>query len=131
MPQLVAYSTSARNARMDAINTAIGANGLLRIYNGTRPATGGAATTLLSQHALSPTAAAASVSGTLTFNPIANATAAASGTATWARVTTSGGTAVIDLNVGTASADIILDNAAIVAGGTVTISSLAITDGSS
>lgn len=51
----VGYSTTLRNARLDAITTAIGASGLLRIYDGTRPASGGAATTLLAELALSVT----------------------------------------------------------------------------
>ena len=43
----VGYSTTLRNARLDAITSAIGASGFLRIYDGTRPASGGTATTLL------------------------------------------------------------------------------------
>ena len=32
----LAYSTTLRNARLDAITTAISTSGLLRIYDGTR-----------------------------------------------------------------------------------------------
>ena len=91
------YSTALRNARLDAITAAIGTSGLLRIYDGTRPATGGAATTLLAELALSATAAPGAAAGVLTFNAISSdASANASGTATWFRLTTSGGTAVVD-----------------------------------
>ncbi len=41
------YLSLAVAARQDAITTAVGSAGKLRIYNGTKPATGGAATTLL------------------------------------------------------------------------------------
>jgi len=36
------FSTTLRNARLDAISTAIGTGGKLRIYSGIRPATGAA-----------------------------------------------------------------------------------------
>lgn len=128
----LAYSTALRNARLDEVTTAIGASGLLRIYNGTRPATGGAATTLLAQLALSATAAAAASGGVLTFSAISSDTSAdATGTATWARLTTSGGTAVVDMNVGTSGSDLNFDSVSFVAGGTVAVSSLTITDGTS
>jgi hypothetical protein len=45
----VAYSTALRNARLDAITTAVGASGKLRIYDGTRPSSGGTATNLLAE----------------------------------------------------------------------------------
>lgn len=45
----LAYSSTIRNAMLDSITTAAGASALLRIYDGARPATGGAATTLLAE----------------------------------------------------------------------------------
>ena len=96
----VAYSTTLRNARNDAITTAAGASALLSIYNGTRPATGGTATTLLAQLTCNATFAPASSGGVLTLNSIAQNNAAATGTATWGRLTTSGATFVADLDVG-------------------------------
>lgn len=124
------YVTSLRNARMDQITTAIGASGLLRVYDGSRPATGGAATTLLAQLALSATAAPAASGGVLTFNAITqDASADATGTATWFRITTSGGTAVIDGSVGTSGSDLNLTTTSIVAGQPVSVSSCVITEG--
>ena len=45
----LAYNVTLRNAMLDAITTAAGASALLRIYDGSRPATGGTATTLLAE----------------------------------------------------------------------------------
>lgn len=126
----LAYSTTVRNAMLDSITTAIGSNGLLRIYDGTRPASGGAATTLLAQLALSATAAGAAASGVLTFNAITqDSSADATGTATWFRVTTSGGTFVIDGNVSTAASDLNLTTTSIVATQPVSVTSFVITEG--
>lgn len=123
------YVTTLRNARLDEITAAIGTSGLLRVYSGTQPATGGAATTLLAELALSATSAPAASGGVLTFSAISDdASANASGTPTWARLTTSGGTAVVDMTAGVGSGDLNF-NAAIVATGTVSVTSFVITDG--
>lgn len=121
-------STAARNGLLDAITTAIGSSGKLRIYSGTRPATGGTATTLLAELPLSATAAAAASSGVLTLNAITNDSSAdATGTASWFRVLTSGNTAVIDGDVGTSGSDLNLNTTSIVSGGPVAVSSFTIT----
>lgn len=126
----LAYSTTLRNARLDAITTAISTSGLLRIYDGTRPASGGTATTLLAQLALSATAAPAASGGVLTFNAITqDSSADATGTATWFRITTSGGTFVVDGSVGTSGSDLNLSTTSIVLGQPVSITSATITEG--
>jgi hypothetical protein len=126
----LAYSTTLRNARQDAITTAIGASGLFRIYDGSRPASGGTATTLLAELALSATAAGASSGGVLTFNSITqDSSANATGTATWFRIVTSGGTFVIDGSVGTSGSDLNLTTTSIVATQPVSITSCVITEG--
>ena len=126
----LAYSTTVRNAMLDAITSAIGTSGLLRIYDGTRPASGGAATTLLAQLALSATAAPAASGGVLTFNSITqDSSADATGTATWFRVTTSGGTFVIDGSVGTSGSDLNLTTTSITATQPVSVTSFVITEG--
>ena len=123
------YVTTLRNARLDEIEAAIGASGLLRVYSGTQPATGGTATTLLAELALSATAAPAASGGVLTFSTISDdASADASGTPTWARLCTSGGAAVVDMTAGVGSGDLNF-NAAIVITGTVSVTSFVITDG--
>lgn len=124
------YSTTLRNAQLDAITTAIGASGKVRIYSGTRPATGGTATTLLAELPLSATAAAAASGGVLTLNAITNDSSAdATGTASWFRILTSANVAVIDGNVGTSGSDLNLNTTSIVSGGPVAISSFTITAG--
>lgn len=126
----LAYVTTLRNSRLAAITTAIGTSGLLRIYSGTRPATGGTETTLLAQLALSATFAPAPSGGVLTASAISNDTSAdATGTATWARLCTSAGVAVVDMSVATSGSDLNFDSVSFVAGGVVAVSSLVITDG--
>lgn len=127
----VGYSTALRNARLDEISTAIGNAGLLRIYDGARPATGGAATTLLAELTCGTPFAPAASGGVLTANAITDdASANATGTATWARLTTSGGTFVVDMDVGTAGpAELILNTTSIVSGAPVEVTSLVITAG--
>lgn len=126
----LAYSTTVRDGMLDQITSAIGASGLLRIYDGSRPASGGTATTLLAQLALSATSAPGASSGVLTFNSITqDSSADATGTATWFRVTTSGGTFVIDGSVGTSGSDLNLTTTSITAGQPVQVTSFVITEG--
>lgn len=127
----VGMSTTLRNARLDAITTAAGASALLRIYDGTRPATGGTATTLLAELTCNATFAPAASSGTLTLNAItADSSANATGTATWARIVKSDGTThVLDCSVGTSGADINLNTTSIVSGASVAVTSAVFTEG--
>ena len=124
------FVTTLRNNMLDEITAQIGSSGLLRIYSGSRPATGGAETTQLAQLALSATAAPAASGGALTFSSISDDTSAdATGTATWARLCTSAGAAVVDMSVGQGSGDLSFDSTSFVAGGTVSVTSLVITAG--
>jgi hypothetical protein len=126
----LAYSTALRNTMLDAITSTVGASGLLRIYDGSRPATGGTATTLLAELTLNATFAGSAASGVLTLNAITSDTSAnATGTATWFRIVTSGGTFVIDGNVGTSGSDLNLNTTSIVSGATVAVTSFTITGG--
>lgn len=126
----IAYVAALRNSRMDAITTAVGASGLLRIYDGSRPATGGTATTLLAQLTCNATFAPAASGGVLTLNAITqDSSADATGTATWFRITTSGGTAQIDGSVGTSGSDLNLTTTSIVATQPVSVTSFVLTEG--
>lgn len=126
----VSYSTTLRNTMLDAITTAAGTNATLKFYDGTRPATGGTATNLLATLTCNASAFAAAASGgVLTANAITSANASATGTATWARLASSGGTFVADMNVGTSGSDINMTSVAFVNGQPVAISSFAITEG--
>lgn len=131
----IAYSTTVRNNRMnqvrDAIDGGAGA-GLWRIYDGSRPATCGTATTLLAELTCSDPCAAAAASGVMTFSAItADSSANATGTATWSRVVDSTGTCCVDGNVGTAGSDLNLNSTSISSGQQVSITSATLTDGSS
>lgn len=93
------YSTTLRNSQLDAITTAVGNAGKLAIYDGTRPATGGTATTKLAEFTLGTPFAAAASSGSLSPTLPSNTNGLVASTATWFRITTSGGTFVIDGSV--------------------------------
>jgi hypothetical protein len=109
-----------------------GTAGKLRIYNGTRPATGGTATTLLAELTLSVTSFGAASAGVITANAITqDSSANATGTATWFRITTSAGAAVLDGSVGVTSSgeDLELNSVSIGIGNIVDVTSLTITEG--
>lgn len=131
----IGYSTTVRNNRLnatrDAIDLGVGA-GLLRIYDGARPATGGAATTLLAELTCTDPCAAAAAAGVLTFSAItADTSANATGTATWARFVDSAGTFVLDCSVTVTGGggDVQLNAVAISAGARVEVTSATITEG--
>lgn len=125
------YKESDRNVFLDSIDTSIGASGLLRIYDGAKPtdvATALGAQVKLAELALSATAFGAAAAGVLTANAIANdASADATGTASWGTLTTSAGVRVVDFTVGTSGADMNFNSVAFQAGATVSCSALTIT----
>lgn len=127
------YNDAIRNAGVDAITTAVGASGKLRIYSGTQPAdadTALAGNTLLADLALSATFAAGASNGVLTANAISNdASADATGTASFGSLLTSANVRVVDFTVGTSGTDMIIDNTSITAGQVVSCSSFVITAG--
>lgn len=130
----LALSTTVRNNMLDTITTAIGASGKLRIYDSTRPASGGTATTLLAEIAFSNPAAGSAASGVLTFTvPITDSSANATGTATWARIVDGSNTFVADMDVSdtAGSGELKLITTSIVATQPVQISSFTITAGNS
>ena len=127
----IAYSSTIRNAMLDSITTAAGASAFLRIYDGTRPATGGTATTLLAELTCNATFAPASSGGVLTLNAITqDSSANATGTATWFRIVKSDGTTfVMDGNVGTSGSDLNLTTTSIVITQPVSVTSFVLTEG--
>lgn len=111
--------------------------GTLNIYSGTQPADANTALSgqvLLVTLTLSATAfAAAAASGspgskvvTAAANAITAGTAAATGTAAWFRILTSGSAACIDGSVGTSGCDLNLSSTAITSGAVVSVSSFTI-----
>jgi hypothetical protein len=131
----LSYTTTLRNNQLDQITSAVGASGLLRIYDSTVPANVGTALgaqVKLAELTCNSTFAAAASGGVLTLNAITSDTSAdATGTATFFRLTTSGGTAVIQGTVGTSGSDLNLNSTSIQSGATVSVSSFTITAGNS
>lgn len=122
----IGSSVELRNARLAARTSTIGNAGKLRIYNGARPVTGGAATTLLAEFTLGSPFAPAPSSTVQSPNLPAAVNAAASGTATWFRITKSDGTFVEDGDVGQ---EMTLNTTTITAGLQVQVTSWTITGG--
>jgi hypothetical protein len=131
----LSYSTTGiRNPMLNVINTFVGASALLRIYDGVKPAAGGAATTLLAELACDSTSfAATAAGGALTANTISQDPAGnATGQATWFRVVSAAGLYAIDGTVGSstgASGDLMLSSVTVSAGQPVSVSSFVITEG--
>ena len=129
----IKYSTPVRNAKLDAIETAIGASAILKIRSGAAPANCAAADsgTVLATLNLPADwmgAAAAGVKSLLgTWQDLA---ADASGTAGYFRIYASDGvTCHIQGTVGVSAADMIVDSVSFTAGQSFSITSFAITDG--
>ena len=106
----------------------------VEIYSGSQPAATTTAITdqvLLSVHDMNEVPFPVTTTATATANPVASATALATGTASFYRIRDSAGVCHRQGTVGVAGsgAELIIDNAAIVASGTVNIASYAITQG--
>jgi hypothetical protein len=132
------YAVALRNARLNLVRDAIDADlptnpGTVKIYDGTRPATGAAITdqVLLTTGTFSDPSAPNAAAGVLTFSAITYGDAVADGTATWARVADGSGAFVADGSVGTAGsgADFIMNSVGIVELGPVVHISAQITAG--
>jgi threonine dehydrogenase-like Zn-dependent dehydrogenase len=136
-----ASRTTGTNAARDAAINAIAATlngGSVRIYSGTAPANADAAlsgNTLLAQATLNATAFGAASSGVVTANSItADSSADATGTPTFFRLLTSGGTVVYQGTAGASGQELNLADLSggqILAGGSVTVTSLTMTQAAS
>jgi hypothetical protein len=124
------YNAGLRNAQLDAITTFAGNGAKLRLYDGTRPATGGTATNLLAEFTLGSPFAPAASGGMLSPTLPSATTGSAAGTATWFRIVKADGTTqVIDGSAGTSGTDLVLNTATISVGVNVSVSSFSITRG--
>ena len=123
-------SITSRNAELNAL-AALANSGILRVYDGTQPATPETAVSSqvkLAELTMNATAFASASAGVLTANAITSATCLASSTAAWYRLLKSDGTTVLwDGSVGTASADLIFTSVAFASGTTISVSSLTYT----
>ena len=108
-------------------------NAILRVYNGTRPGTAGGSTAGCALLVQIGTAGAgigwnASTSGSAGITGNFTGTCGSTGTASWARLSDSGGVNyIIDGNVGTAStSDFTIDNIVVTLAGVVTLTQASI-----
>ena len=122
------------NAAVDLIDGGPAA-GYIQIRSGSRPASANDAATgtLLATLTFSdPAFGSANSSGVATASAITqDSSADNTGTATWARVFDSTGATIFDISVGTSGADLNLDSTSIIAGGTVSVTSMTVTQPSS
>lgn len=131
----VQLSVAARNARLDAIETAAGASAILKIRTGAQPATCATADsgTVLATLDLPADYLAAAGSGTKAKSGTwEDASADAAGTAGHFRIYASDGTTCHMQGTVTATSgggDLELNNVVLAAGQTVTITSFTLTDG--
>lgn len=120
---------SLRETRLTDISTLIDAGsvgGKIKGYNGSQPATGGTATTLLFTCIFSTTAFGAPSSAVMTANSITDdASADATSTATWFRVTDSDDNFVFDAPIALLN----LNTNSITSGANVSVTSFVLTGG--
>lgn len=126
------FSVAVRNARLDTIETAIGASAILRIRTGAVPATcatADAGTVLATLNLPSDWMAAAASGSKALLGTWQDLSADATGTAAHFRIyDTSGTTCHIQGTVGTSAADLIVDNTSFNAGQRFDITAFTITD---
>lgn len=131
----IQLSTTVRNARLDAIETAVGTAPILRIRTGAAPANCGTADagTVLAEMTLpSDWAAAASGGSKALSGTWQDASANATGTAAHFRLYDSAGTTCHlqgTVTITGGGGDLTVDNTSIASGQQVTITSFTLTDG--
>lgn len=129
----VQLSTTVRNARLDAIETTVGASAIMRIRTGAVPANCGTAdsgTVLATLNLPSDWLAAASGGSKAISGTWQDASADATGTAAHFRIYDSGGsTCHIQGTVGTSASDLIVDSTSFTAGQQFTVTAFTLTDG--
>ena len=127
------FSVAVRNARLDAIETAIGTSAVLKIRTGSAPAdvaTADSGTVLATLSLASDYMAAASSGSKAKSGTWEDTSADATGTAAHFRVYASDGTtAHMQGTVGTSGTDMIVDSVSFTAGQAFTISAFTLTDG--
>lgn len=130
----IQLSTAVRNARLDAIESTIGASAVLKIRSGAQPANCAAAdsgTVLATLNLPADWMAAASAGGKSLLGSWADSSADATGTAAHYRIYASDGTTCGLQGSVTATGgggDITLDNTSIAAGQAITITAFALTE---
>lgn len=125
-----AVASALADAFDDAVNA--GTAALIRIYDGTIPATADTALgaqVLLAELTMSATAFGAASNGVITAASItSDSSADATGTASWFLIITQdAGTVICMGSVGTGTNDLVVNTTAFTAGSTVSISSMTVT----
>lgn len=130
----IQLSTAVRNARLDAIEAAIGVSAKLMFYTGAMPANCAASTTgtKLAEYDLASDWAAAASGGQKALSSLPlSVTGAASGTAGYFRIFASDGTTCHmqgTITVTGGGGDLTLDNTSINSGQTVNVTGFTLTD---
>jgi hypothetical protein len=121
---------TARNGMLNAITTALGSSPYLRLYDGTQPTnadTSLGAQVMLAELNMSATPFPGASAGSMDANTITDESSAPNGgTCTWGSLVTSGGTRIVDFEVGTSASDMNLNTVTISAGATVSCSAFTI-----
>jgi hypothetical protein len=126
----IQLAVSTRNARLDAIETDLGADPDLEIFTGSAPAdcaTADSGTKLVSMQ-LPADAFAAASAGAKAKSGTWQGTGITGGTAGYFRIKTSGGVVKVQGTVGEGSGDLSLDNTDIATSQTVTVTAFSLTD---
>ena len=128
----IQLSVTVRNARLDTIESTIGASAILRIRSGAVPAscaTADAGTVLATITVPADWAAAAAAGSKSFLGTWQDASADATGTAAHFRLYDSGGTVChLQGTVGTSATDMIVDSVNFTAGQSFTVNSFTLTD---
>jgi len=129
----IQYSVTVRNAKLDAVETAVGTSAIVRIRTGAAPANCATADsgTVLATLTLPSDWMNAASGGTKTLlGTWQDASADATGTAAHFRVYDSGGTVChIQGTVGTSASDMIVDSTSFTAGQQFTVTAFTLTAG--
>lgn len=129
----IQFSASVRNARLDAIETAIGASAVMKIRTGSAPAdvaTADSGTVLATLTLPSDWMAAASAGSKAKSGTWQDASADATGTAAHFRIYASDGTtAHLQGTVGIGTGDLQVDNTSFASGQSFTVTGFTLTDG--
>lgn len=129
----IQFSASVRNARLDAIETAIGASAVMKIRTGAAPAdvaTADSGTVLATLNLPSDWMAAASAGSKAKSGTWQDASADATGTAAHFRIYASDGTtAHLQGTVGIGTGDLQVDNTSFASGQSFTVTGFTLTDG--
>jgi hypothetical protein len=127
----ISFTSTLKQNRANAIDSLVGANAKIVLYDGTPPTDAGTALSgnaVLATLTMTTAFAASTTNGVLQVNSIPSATVTTSGTASFFRVLKSDNTVVIQGSVGTSNSDLNLSTNILQANATVSITSFVLTE---